>query len=242
MYILWNILTYTLPSSAVVVSVGYVGKYLFAKYMDNQFAKRMEKYKHELGLYSEQVKFDLQRKIQDFGLYTNKRHAIYPELYKMYLESFGAIFNSGGKFVLNTNFNGYNEEDIVNMLIHNDFLGGEIDAITTLWRNDKDSAINKINIMHSDKRKQNSEMSWNAANNFRMISELYLSEIVAKLVAEISRLQHELLLMYIYPDVSNFKEERKQCVALIKDINELFDNLKAQMKKELSIADYKEEI
>jgi hypothetical protein len=48
----------------------------------HQYSKRLEKFKSDLSLISEDQKFDFQRKIHDFSIYSSRRQEIYPEMYK----------------------------------------------------------------------------------------------------------------------------------------------------------------
>ncbi|WP_445505806.1 hypothetical protein [Niallia sp. 03091] len=55
------------------------------------YNKKLENFKSELSLLTEEKKLDFQRKIHDFSLYSTKRHEIYPILYKKISDSFNDI-------------------------------------------------------------------------------------------------------------------------------------------------------
>ncbi len=46
------------------------------------YDRKLESYRTDLTLIAEEKKLDFQRKIHDFSLYSNKRHELYPEIYK----------------------------------------------------------------------------------------------------------------------------------------------------------------
>jgi hypothetical protein len=68
-------------SSLTIVGLGF---FAFRKYIGSQiehlFGKRLEDHKHQLNMITETAKFDFQRKIHDFTLYTTKKHEAYAEL------------------------------------------------------------------------------------------------------------------------------------------------------------------
>ncbi|MEM5598395.1 hypothetical protein AAHB53_22535 [Niallia circulans] len=51
------------------------------------YNRRLESFRNELTLLTEEKKLDFQRKIHDFSLYSNKRHELYPEIYKNLLKA-----------------------------------------------------------------------------------------------------------------------------------------------------------
>lgn len=59
--------------------------------VDQRFNKKLEDHKYELHLLMETNKFDFQRKAHDFTLYTTKKHAVYAELYDLYLRADGYV-------------------------------------------------------------------------------------------------------------------------------------------------------
>ena len=48
--------------------------------ISHKYQKAIESYKHELNTINEQQKFNYQRWITDFGLFTQKKHEAYAEL------------------------------------------------------------------------------------------------------------------------------------------------------------------
>ncbi|MED1221553.1 hypothetical protein [Bacillus paralicheniformis] len=67
-----------LTSSIVTIIIETVSKNLIS----NSFKKRLEKYKDALSQHAENRRFDIERKMHDFSLYSTKRHELYPEIFK----------------------------------------------------------------------------------------------------------------------------------------------------------------
>jgi hypothetical protein len=57
----------------------------------NFYNKKLARFNNDLNLVLEEKKLDFQRKIHDFSLYSNKRHEIYPEIYKKFKKSTNSI-------------------------------------------------------------------------------------------------------------------------------------------------------
>ncbi|MGG6362240.1 hypothetical protein ACQ5SI_23925 [Peribacillus frigoritolerans] len=57
----------------------------------NFYNKKLARFNSDLNLVLEEKKLDFQRKIYDFGLYSTKRHEIYPEIYKKLIKSTNSI-------------------------------------------------------------------------------------------------------------------------------------------------------
>lgn len=51
------------------------------------YRRKLEKFRADLTVLTEEKKLDFQRKIHDFSLYSNKKHEIYPEIYKNLLKA-----------------------------------------------------------------------------------------------------------------------------------------------------------
>lgn len=80
----WNtFLISLLTSSGVTVIFNFIIKGGISHF----YNRKLENFKTDLSLLVEKKKLDFQRKIHDFSLYSNKRHEIYPEIYKNTLKA-----------------------------------------------------------------------------------------------------------------------------------------------------------
>lgn len=74
-----------------ITAIGFLIRYLIQKKIDSYFNKQLEQYKQELSIISENIKYDINRKLFDFEAYASKKHTVYPELYRLLLESWDDI-------------------------------------------------------------------------------------------------------------------------------------------------------
>ncbi|HWO78762.1 MAG TPA: hypothetical protein VNM69_23125 [Bacillus sp. (in: firmicutes)] len=82
-----NIFT-SITTSAIVTGLITLALNTWIKGKINlNYDKKIEKFKDELAELSEQRKLDFERKIHDFSLYSSKKHNVYPEIYKLLLET-----------------------------------------------------------------------------------------------------------------------------------------------------------
>ena len=80
--IVFEILKYVTASSVAIALLFFFAKKYIAIFIENKFDEQLETYKHDLSLITENARFDYQRKIQDFNLYTIKKHERYVEIHK----------------------------------------------------------------------------------------------------------------------------------------------------------------
>ncbi|AIE59098.1 hypothetical protein [Bacillus methanolicus] len=84
----WNvIITSILTSGIVTLIINSIIKGGISHY----FNKKLKRFETDLNVMSEEKKLDFQRKLHDFGLYSGKRHEIYPMLYKYLIEASNAV-------------------------------------------------------------------------------------------------------------------------------------------------------
>lgn len=67
---------------AIISGIGFLIRYLIQKKIDSYFSTKLEKYKQDLNLLTEQTKYDLNKKMFDFEAFASQKHSIYPELYR----------------------------------------------------------------------------------------------------------------------------------------------------------------
>lgn len=89
-----NFITNFIAIPVAVIIFLYKGfrKILYKK-IDHYFREKITLFKHQLDLTAEAEKFNYQRKIQDFSLYTTKKHEKYIKIYEFALETKSKIYN-----------------------------------------------------------------------------------------------------------------------------------------------------
>lgn len=84
--------------TAIIVGLGFLFRYLIQKKIDSYFNKQLEQYKQELTIITENVKYDINKKLFDFEAYASKKHTIYPQVYQLVSESWNEILQFRYRF------------------------------------------------------------------------------------------------------------------------------------------------
>lgn len=84
-----------------ITGIGFLIKYLIQKKIDSYFTKKIETYKQELAIITENAKYDMSKKLFDFEAYASKKHEVYPELYRAAFEPWDRLSNF--KFIIERN-------------------------------------------------------------------------------------------------------------------------------------------
>ncbi|RUS41954.1 hypothetical protein [Cohnella sp. AR92] len=226
MEILTSILTSTIVAGIVVS--------LFQAYYKFKADKNLEQYKQSLSQLTENLKFDLQRRIQDFSLYTNKRHEKLPELFRLLLIADSKIRGLfGGRRSLT--FQEFNRKDIEKYLLEHQVPQGKIETVLIAWSVNKEEAIKEMNeylrvIEFSEARK-----SFYEAKNFYILSELYLTEVVTDLAERFLKALGDLLIYSEYPEPGTHNNRFE----LHAELDNITNQLRNALKQELGISYYK---
>jgi hypothetical protein len=182
----------------------------------------------------EAEKYKIQRKITDFGLYTTKRHAAYPELYRLILLAEGKVTGLRG-LGYSLTFEEYNSEDIRLYLEEKSLPTGKIIEIVKLWDiNENELAIKEIRKYEKLRAFQIARNSLSEAQNYLYLNELYMSETVVESARELIKQIWSLFINCETPDKETLKEN-----PLIKDaIEKSLIETKEKMKLELTVSYY----
>ena len=209
--------------------------------ISHKYQKAIEAYKHELNAINEQQKFNYQRWMTDFGLFTHKKHEAYAELYKLVLVADGSLEQLSGLRSV-PSFDEYIRADIEKYLKDQHIVEGFIPQLIDGWETSRDECIRKIREYQTMIDFQKADKARNDASNYYLINSVYFSEAVEEIVTEILKLighQHvidEQSRVEHYSDESGRKERkeiREKKPALIRQ-------LKATMRKEMSAGYYTE--
>lgn len=229
----YEILGYITSVSIISGLVLYLIRALIKDKINNYFGKKMENHKHNLQLITEQAKFDYQRKIQDFGLYTTKRHEAYAEVYKLVLIAYGKVTDLRGlRRVLS--FEDYDSEDIKKYLEEKKIPTRKITEIVGKWDVDREIAVKEIRGYEKLRFFQEARNDYAEARNYLYLNELYMADEIVKDVGNVLERLGKLLINYEYPDAGTRTENQ----SLIKEIDGGLVTVKDSMRKELSISYY----
>ena len=220
----------------ILVSTGIVGG-LVTVY----FNKRLENYKHELNLITENARYNFQRKIQDFSLYTVEKHKRYIELHKLILNAHGRIFELSGR-VSSLDLKEFGKSDIEIYLEDRNLLRKKRLELLSLWdkdtSNNKETAISEINQYCRALDIGGARDELTEARNYYLKSRLYLSTTADASIKDfLDKLSKRLGYME-FPDGNAGEEIR----SLQNEISVKLDEIVMQMKEELSIGYYESDI
>lgn len=209
--------------------------------ISHKYQKAIETYKYELNAISEQQKFDYQRWMTDFGLFTQKKHGAYAELYKLILIADGSLERLSG-FQSVPSFSEYTRADMENYLRGQHIVEGFIPQLMDGWETSQTECIRRIHEYQTMIDFQKADKARNDASNYYLVNSVYFSEAVEEIVREIFKLigyQHvidEQSRVEHYSDESGRKER--------KEIREkkpvLIRQLKTMIRKEMSAGYYTE--
>ncbi|WP_409275865.1 hypothetical protein V1499_09955 [Neobacillus sp. SCS-31] len=75
-------------TSTLVVSLF---QYLSQAGVNNFFTKKLELFKEQINITAEQRQYEYEKKIQNFNLFSSRKHEIYPELYKIIKKAYDTL-------------------------------------------------------------------------------------------------------------------------------------------------------
>lgn len=177
----------------------------------------------------EKQKHILQKKIQDFSLYNEKKHLCYSELYKLMKEAQGHIFGLKG-LISRPSFDDYNKDDIESYLNEIGTTQKVVNDVVDLWEVNKDKAIKKVREYEKLRDLTLAKNALIKAKNFWLLNELYFIEDTSDKLDEYFQKLNELYINYSHIEEVSRIENRE----IKKEVEDKFNVLKARMKDELS--------
>ena len=232
---------------AIIVSIllsNGLGLYLIKKSIDHGLSKNLEKYKQDLKDISENKKFDYQRKLTDFNLYTTKKHENYIALYDALSNANSSIIYLTSPLRERDSYDWCNREDIINHLKTLNLPQGKTDEILKAWDNDKESAKNVIRRCVTLKEELDTDNSVFALKKAYLDAQLYLSPELLKSIDLLIKKYFSLSLdaKSEYRDSippKERKEWRGNIVSTLEEIQKSYLTILELMRTELSVGYYK---
>lgn len=248
-FITFEPITFTISITSLVIGIGISIWAIFNHYtqkrIEHNFNQRLEEQRSQLQIQLESKKFDFQRMGYDFNLYRTKRHEVYPEMYKLMMIAIHEL-----KVVVHQwsfpQFGTFTKEGLCSYLETRSVREEKIKELTSNWGSVsliEEHFIYEIKMAEWNRLRQ----KFIDANEFFWSTEIYLSEAVTKcgrlLIASgdliFQGLAWDILERSYNLNVENLKDRPDiDSSQLYKIILEKGDEIKALIKKELSIADY----
>ena len=257
-----NISNINILSTITIIGVGgfflyKLIEYWVGKFVDLKFGLKLENHKAELNKISEGIKFDFQRKLQDFSLFTTKRHAAYLEVYIAMIETRQAI-NDYYTTRQIENFSNFSKSEIKEILLRRHI--SEDDVNTIIEASDiKDQTEKNHKIYQMSRQLMETYALDKLTDSEKILNhlDLYLSEEVSQLAMEI-RGEFFKILTYLYEHKSRynsinntiiFTDRDKEIFAFHKKETEAeeayrlirlpkWDQFRQRMQVELRVGDY----
>jgi len=236
----------------LVLIIGYfVVKYTLPQFaqkiVDSRFDKKLETHKHELNKLTEEAKFNYQRLLSDFNLYSVKKHEHYIQIYNSLIIAHGSVFYLASSLKQLSTYDFFNEQDMDEHLNKIGTPRGRTDELIGIWKTDKKSGIKEIQKHETYLEEWKVERDVDKLNNTYWGSQLNLSgdlkELLKTLIADLRTLSINAKREYqpisgniSGEDYMKLYEENKKSKAII---NENMEKITAKMQNELSVGYYK---
>ncbi|TYS87512.1 hypothetical protein [Rossellomorea aquimaris] len=236
--------------SIVIAIITFLLKTYFKGFIGQIFKKEIESYKHELNLYTEEQKFDYQRKLHDFNLYRSKRHESYKELYKLALSSLRSLKKSQREEVW-PNFDKITFGE-VEVYVRSE-VSDEYTVTKTLSDFERYRDVSLLKTAIKGYKLKKTFITINEFEEYFKENELYYSEEINELVVSIlptleeigklisvQSLAKESVELDLKTEENVFKERLNKLDDDIKNLEHSIERVKNQIIKELSIGQYEE--
>ncbi|WP_440960437.1 hypothetical protein ACN6KS_21305 [Paenibacillus nitricinens] len=239
--IIWGSYFISIPMLLVVIWAGI--RYYAKKSVDQQFAKKLEQHKHDLQLIIEQNKFDIQRKMHDFSLYTTKRHEIYTKLYSLFMTAQGSVASMWGYRQI-PDFAKFNAEELKKYLLENDVIEEKMIYFLNNWEfSERRETAKEIQKLYNNIEIMKARKEVIKTHNEHLYSRLYLSDTVSDICGRLSTGLRQICndLEEIFNDEIPNRDKvdvRRELNAKLDRVSEEMIELKEHMQKELAIGYY----
>lgn len=196
------------------------------------FQRRLEDHKHELSLAAEAARFDYQRRISDFNLYSSARHESYAELWKLIRAAHGRILELARPVA--QEFDYFDADDVEKYLIRKGIPSGKRTEVLQVWINDRSAGVAALNAVVASSDAHEAVTAFISVNNQFVARDLYLSDPVSKATGFILG---QLDMLRVNLQSPEGKESIKS-VVLQHEVYEAVQQLKRSMQDELARGDY----
>lgn len=170
-----------------------------------------------------------------FNLYNNKRHEVYPELFKTILMA-NRIINKAtiNRFTeMHSALKEHNSSDISAYLMRHEFLNSQVEEITDIWLSDNYTAVKRIYDILQSREVVKVKETFEETRQLYFASELYLSNDVSDLMYKCINGLNLLVLEIEFLTVRSDEKIRKLTELELSN-SKLIADLKHAMKEELS--------
>lgn len=237
MTVTWEWSDIIVTSAILLTIIGVAIKYYTKTYVNNYFLKQLENHKHDLQKIMESMRFDFQRKTQDFILFTNRKHEKYALIYDLYLRAEGKV-----RGLLRIDFDikkiaRFELRQLETYLSSYKLPEDKIEDILTKWMQEDRERISSeiINLVFEAELSRSREAYSNAKNEF-LLNRIYLSSGVTELIEELNKRLYNILFAINVFSNNKFQNEDE----IHGDIMNSIIELTRIMKQELGVGYYED--
>ncbi len=215
-------------SLILLIIFGFLFWKPFLGLIQRSIKKDVEKFKHELDLQKENIRYDLNKEMIKEQFQNTSIQTIYPEMMEKLIISEGAVQNLFG-FRYTINFEDFGPDDIREYLIDKNFTIKLISELVYEFESDKKLAIKKIRSLLREGEFQEVHLKYSEAKNLFLTKGLFFSTEINSKIEEILNL---IFKIYIYSktfgktreqkiDLKLFQQDKESLVIEIKKLEKI---------------------
>lgn len=215
--------------STILVVIKFTAK----KYVELEFNKKIENHKHELQKIIEVNKFDFQKKLQDFSLYSTKKHEYYQSIYNLFLIADGKARNFLGVRSI-PDYLRMNSKQLKYFFEKQDILEVMVGEYLKNWDEDKKEKVQNLEDFMKRYEIDSARLALNDAKNEYLISRLYLSNKVIDICNDLVKaISSNLIDVEYYCDREYPMEDKKMLRDSIEDNNLIINKSLAELREKM---------
>lgn len=232
-----------ITSTFFLAVIGFLSRNITKNYINNYFKSKLENHKHELQQITEEIRYDYQRKIHDFSLFSSKRHEVYAHLYKLYTKANNEVKIATSPYREYPNFKKNDSEKVEKYLLEMDINKDVVEKIKNIWGGDKEIAFKEFKNAIDFKKLITADGSRIEALTYFWSQSIYLSRDIEQSSKEINDCLKEIIHNEEYRIIDeNEGVKKSEFYKGQQKLNILIDGhlrkIKEYMREELSIGYY----
>lgn len=222
-----SVITSTVFVSAIVIPVA-------KGIIDRHFAKKLAEHENELRILTEVRKSELAKELQEHSLFSNKKHEIYPEYYKMLMEVHSRVLN---RIVTRPDYHSIPWSEVERYLIERQISNVEIEKINRIKKrvDGENKAYKEIDHLLEKHSHRKTEAEFIKVHNYLLSTQLYFADDTFNKALQIDNSLNTILInkeMRIFEGILSC-EERSEVSENEEIVNTGMQELKILMKRDL---------
>lgn len=193
--------------------------------------KDVEKYKYELSVTKESLRYDLQKNIINAKLQITERHRVYAEAFEKVIIADGAVGGMRGMGWSST-YEEYGEFDIAELLKEQNIPTMKAEEILNKFRSNHQDGLRCMKECFSVLNTSDARQKCTDAKNYLFLKKLYLSKEVSVKMKHLLDQLHMLWFDYRFDEPPS-EQKRNREKKLSEDVTLLLDDLEDVMRCEL---------